>query len=238
MPKRLYEQPGTVRHGNGLEWIMGLFGCVVTSFVVSMIIIGAIQLLFAYFRQEKTGKDKDAVAPFSVAEYYKRKEKLTLQILEDKKPVSHTIVLWWGLDGLRLNEDGSREWISRKNTVNQNIFYPSQQSICTPNHPIDIRMNMCQSTQSQIDALKMQNVALQTQAEQINQNMAIISLLHQTYPYTRYICYGYPGSAAYLPQFNMYQSIPSLGSPCNVVETCALSDPIYGRDVSGRLKMD
>lgn len=188
----MHEQPGTVRHGNGLEWIMVLFGLVVISFVVITIIIFAICLALEHFCQEKTSKDKDAVAPFSVAEYYKRKEKLTLQILEDKKPVSHTIVLWWGLKGLRLNDDGSLEWISRKNPVNQNVFYQSQNSICTTNHPLDVRMNMCQSTQSQIDDLQLQNVALRIQAAQMNQNMAMISLL-SAYQYSRYSGYGYCG---------------------------------------------
>lgn len=50
----------------------------------------------------------------SVYDYLDRMEKAALEIEESKEPIDAVIVLWWGLDGLRLNEDGTMEWISRR----------------------------------------------------------------------------------------------------------------------------
>lgn len=52
--------------------------------------------------------------PFSVSKYLERIERAALDIVENKEPVDHTIILWWGLDGLRLNENGTIEAVSRK----------------------------------------------------------------------------------------------------------------------------
>lgn len=52
--------------------------------------------------------------PFIVSEHYGRMEKAALEILEAQEPIDRIIILWWGLDGLRMNEDGTGEWISRK----------------------------------------------------------------------------------------------------------------------------
>ena len=52
--------------------------------------------------------------PFVVSEYYDQMEKAALDILEQQEPVDQTIILWWGLDGLRLNEDGTLEWVNRR----------------------------------------------------------------------------------------------------------------------------
>ena len=75
---------------------------------------------------------------FGVYEYLSRIENATLEIEENKKPADPVIVLWWGLDGLRLNQDGSMEWISRKKPkpVNQNVSYQPCQAI----HPIQTGM--------------------------------------------------------------------------------------------------
>lgn len=108
--------------------------------------------------------------PFVVSEYLSRMEKAYFDILEDQEPVDQTIVLWWGLDGLRLNEDGTMEWISRKKPkpVNQNVSYQPCQTIAS------FPTEACQSTRAtmeQIHGLKMQlemanfNTALQTQLQ-------------------------------------------------------------------------
>lgn len=53
--------------------------------------------------------------PFSVPDYLDRMEKLHLKALQERESEEpHIIVLWWGFDGLRLNADGTREWISRR----------------------------------------------------------------------------------------------------------------------------
>jgi len=48
---------------------------------------------------------------FVVSEYLARIEKENLEILESREPVEQIVILWWGLDGLRLNEDGTTEQI-------------------------------------------------------------------------------------------------------------------------------
>lgn len=49
----------------------------------------------------------------TVAEHFKRIEQAALDITESKEPIDRTIILWWGLDGLRLNEDGTIEAVCR-----------------------------------------------------------------------------------------------------------------------------
>lgn len=58
--------------------------------------------------------EKPYVSSFSVADYLKRTEEAYLKILEEQEPFEYELVLWWGLDGLRLNKDGTTEWISRR----------------------------------------------------------------------------------------------------------------------------
>lgn len=133
--------------------------------------------------------------PFVVSEYYNRMEKATLDILEHQGPVDQTIILWWGLDGLRLNEDGELEWVSRRKPkpVQGNVFYQSCQSV--PAYNLDL-LAQTQSTRASIDALMAQNVRLQMQALQAQQSMQLISSLQQCcvqYPvqYPNYIYGGY-----------------------------------------------
>lgn len=53
--------------------------------------------------------------PFSVPDYLNRMEKLHLKALQERENEEpHIIVLWWGFDGLRLNADGTTEWINRR----------------------------------------------------------------------------------------------------------------------------
>lgn len=51
---------------------------------------------------------------WTVSDYMGRMERACLDIQERRTPVERTITLWWGLDGLRLAEDGSMEWASRR----------------------------------------------------------------------------------------------------------------------------
>ena len=150
--------------------------------------------------------------PFIVSEYCDRMEKATLDILEHREAVEQTIILWWGLDGLRLNEDGELEWISRKTPkpvnqnedgelewisrktpkpVNQNVPYHPCQSVPAYNPALFAQM---QSTRASIDALRAQNASLQIQAQalQVQQTVQVINSLQQ-------YCVQYP--AQYPPYF-------------------------------------
>lgn len=49
-----------------------------------------------------------------VSEYLERIERAHLDILESLEPVNRSITLWWGFDGLQVNEGGALEWVSRR----------------------------------------------------------------------------------------------------------------------------
>lgn len=67
---------------------------------------------------------------WTVSSYYDRIEKAALDIARKRKPDDKIIILWWGVDGLRLNENGDLEWIKREQeTANQNVSYQPQQGI-------------------------------------------------------------------------------------------------------------
>lgn len=129
--------------------------------------------------------------PFVISEYYARTEQAALDILETQEPVDQTIILWWGLDGLRLNEDGELKWISRKTPklVNQNVSYHPCQSVPAYNPALFAQM---QNTRASIDALRAQNASLQIQALQAQQTVQVINSLQQC-------CVQYP--AQYPPYF-------------------------------------
>lgn len=94
---------------------------------------------------------------FYVFEYLSRIEQAHLDILEGLEPTDKAIVLWWGLDGLRVNEDGTTEWVSRKKRKSsETVFYQPCQSIQT-------WTDQTQSTRERIEALMARNAALATQ---------------------------------------------------------------------------
>lgn len=97
------------------------------------------------------------------AEYWKQ-----LEILEKKESADQAVVLWWGLDGLTLDENGELKWISRKKPkpVNQNVFYQPCQSVLYGDNKIIDRADMCQCTQEKIDEPMLRKTALEIQAQQ------------------------------------------------------------------------
>lgn len=133
-------------------------------FVIGTAVATVICLLY-YFINERPYENEriEPQEPFILSEYFSHMEQANLYIWENQEPVDKTIILWWGLDGLRLNEDGSLEWISRKKPkpVNQNIFYQPCQSLAYMP-----RLDMVQSTACKIEMLMHQNQQLQFQMHQ------------------------------------------------------------------------
>ena len=158
--------------------------------------------------QRKQIQHQVKTEPFIVSEYYDRMEKAALDILEHQWPVDQTIILWWGLDGLRLNEDGTLEWVSRKkpksketthaylNCGTQNTSLEQQISMQMEQMRQQINQPMAQMTaqiDQQINSLRAQNG--QSQRKMI-QNLcagAVMSLLPV------------PGYMGYSPQYQLTQ---------------------------------
>lgn len=151
-------------------------GIVVGCFCVGLIAWAMNSPAFEWLRNLFwRGEPQDVAAEhFVVSEYLARIEKASLKILESREPVEQIVVLWWGLDGIRLNEDGSIEWISRKSKppASQGFF----NQLCQTAGLI-VRDDIFQSTQAQIDALMAQNTQLQAQAWHAEQNRQMINAL-------------------------------------------------------------
>ena len=126
---------------------------------------------------------RDITPRFNASEYLERIEKVFLETLETRQPISRSITLWWGLDGLRLNEDGTTEWISRKKTnPADSVFYQTCQSILPLQTGTLLYSQFADSMQcaeAEINKMMMQNAALQMQARQSELNERIIKELQK-----------------------------------------------------------
>lgn len=155
---------------------------ILPSVIAVLALISAIAPLILIKRQDKQiENEQNNVKPFCVSEYYSRTEKIALDILERRKPADKTITLWWGLDGLRLNEDGTTEWISRKkpDPIKQRAesgcggtggaMHTGYGFIYCPH------VSMAQYSYPLYDRLNGQKAALQIQAAQFAQNRAFIN---------------------------------------------------------------
>lgn len=131
---------------------------------------------------------------FSVSEYLSRIERAYLDILGGLEPISKAITLWLGLDGLRLNEDGTMEWVSRKRKPAETVFYQTCQSI----RPIQAGLQQArwadqtQSTRAQMEAMRNQCQILQMQSWQSMQMANALQQCCVQYP-VQYPPYYYGG---------------------------------------------
>lgn len=87
-------------------------------------------ILISYLIRRKARRDletavrarhvyEDRVDPFEASAYLDRMEAVHLSIQETAQPVDWTITLWLGLDGLRIDPDGTAEWIRRSGPAPQ-----------------------------------------------------------------------------------------------------------------------
>lgn len=130
---------------------------------------------------------------FSVYEYLSMIEEASLDILERLEPINKAITLWWGLDGLRVNEGGTTEWVSRKRPA-ENVFYQPCQSI----RPIQTGLQQArwadqtQSTRAEMEAMMNQCQISQMQSWQSMQMANALQQYCVQYP-TQYPPYYYGG---------------------------------------------
>lgn len=95
---------------------------------LAIVVLTIILVSLPHIKDAKTGhtiKPNNTYQPvcfdsFSIPEYFDRIEKEHIKLLQEREqnPVSKVIELWWGLDGIRLLEDGTTEWVKRKSQSN------------------------------------------------------------------------------------------------------------------------
>lgn len=129
--------------------------------------------------KERTIAANKSVRPFSVTEYLDRMERESLKLKNHRE--QYLIVLWWGFDGLRLNEDGTTEWISRKPTPPPQIDYFMRNTIATQN---GLQNAICNA--GNIEQMQMQLQAAQLQAIQTAQIQNMINCIRPA-PYPSYL---------------------------------------------------
>lgn len=144
-------------------------------------------------KAELTVDEHKNVEPFCVSDYLKRTIELSDKLQHGKEQSdNYRLILWWGIDGLRLNDDGSYEWIKKEIIKFNTLPSPTgawhesmvQQTCCASQYPrLDdllqvqqCNINQCQ--QSRIDELQMQNTILQLQCAQQQQIQNMIDTIH------------------------------------------------------------
>lgn len=141
--------------------------------------------------------EQKSIESFCPSDYLKRIIELSDELQHEKEQSdNYRLILWWGINGLRLNADGSYECIKKepKRYISIPALYPSmaggwyesmiQQTCCISQYPrLDylLQSQQCginQCYQSYIDKLQMQNTALQLQCAQQQQAQNIINSIH------------------------------------------------------------
>ena len=133
--------------------------------IVAVILCTAVcsALCISFRRKYKAAVEPDMSVyishkPFSLQEYLERREKLALELIGEQEAWEpYVIVLWWGVDGLQLNADGTTEWISRRPEPKPADYSSAAQSIASILQ--DSMHDQIQSSEAQ--RLQMQLFALQ-----------------------------------------------------------------------------
>lgn len=175
-------------------FLVGIILAVLQSLVFELFkrIIRPHRKQFCNFFKSELDTEKN-VNPFVVLEYLERAEKAALDILERREETDKTITLWWGLDGIRLNEDGSIKQVSRKKPP-ENVFYQAPQSV-RPVRSCALFEDQTQSTRAQIDELMTEILNSQAQSWRIAQMQnALQQHCAQPQPQHPICCPGFGGS--------------------------------------------
>lgn len=163
-------------------WIV-IDSALIFSFAIG--IINAIKYSKRIKRQQRLLAEIK-VQPFSIDSYFERIDKVICDILQERerqKPPE--IVLWWGLDGLRMNCDGSTEWISKRQPQPQTQEYTyNPLANAAQTALLDTRFLSSAQNASpdeignmQIDYLRGQIQSLNLQLIQNNMNQNILKML-------------------------------------------------------------
>lgn len=166
---------------------------VIIDLTLVAIIFACIFTLIIFRKSENKAElnidEQKNIESFCPSDYLKRIIELSDELQHEKEQSdNYRLILWWGIDGLRLNVDGSYEWIKKepKRYIPIPALYPSmaggwyesmvQQTCCTSQYQRLDSMLQCQ--QSRIDELQMQNTMLQLQCAQQQQMQNVIDTIH------------------------------------------------------------
>lgn len=125
------------------------------------------------------------IESFCPSDYLKRIIELSDELQHEKEQSdNYRLILWWGINGLRLNADGSYEWTKKEIIKSTTLPSPTgawresmvQQTCCTSQYQRLDSMLQCQ--QSRINELQMQNAMLQLQCAQQQQMQNMIDSIH------------------------------------------------------------
>lgn len=143
-----------------------------------------------YIQRKKQRLEQQKFYPyiprFSVSDYMKQMEKAGIEVMKQQKNTSkYQLILWAGLDGLRLNDDGTAVWIKREKDRSKakiTTFCSIHQTTFPDQCGIENRISYLQR---QLANLQMQNMIVQ-------QNNYIINTIQPHYlQYAQTPCYNY-----------------------------------------------
>lgn len=156
----------------------------------------AVASVMAQMREEKQkqlfrSQFRQYISDFSTSAYMGRIEKSSVEIMQDaQKRPKYQFVLWAGLDGLRMNDDGTTEWIRREEKPKPvSVSYSLPQSLAwNPAFNVNQMQNVSRETQNQLAILQAQTQNLQFQQWQTEQMQNMISVIQPAYTqsYTPY----------------------------------------------------
>lgn len=205
--------------------LYGLFGIIVQSVIAVFVtcILGTMIIIsyFVLLKRRKKEKEKHIKkVEFSVSDYIARRERECLKLLEEREREGpYIITLWLGLDGLRLNTDGTTEWVKR--TAKKDTTTEIQNRGCRtlPDFVLNDMQNCsgtitCAHTESRtLETLIRSNIQSQTQALQLQNlqmQLAMLSAKPAVPVYLAYSCVS-PYLGGYNPCYNPYYN-PLFGS--------------------------
>lgn len=137
-------------------------------------------LFFGRLTEDKECTPVSYVSDFSPSAYMGRIEKAAVEIMQEaeKKP-KYQLVLWAGLDGLRLNDDGTSTWIRREEDKPKAVA-PVQSGGFVSEIYCDVFGNVSCETQNRIAQL--QNCLTQQTVMQSTLNQLQLQLQNCTKP--------------------------------------------------------
>lgn len=99
-----------------MQWFLTLFISVISgAFIV-----------IALHKCRKPKETSQNIPNFSIGEYLERIENVSIRILEEQKRADQRITLWWGVNGIRLNDDGTIEWVKRTSIAENSALHKNQ----------------------------------------------------------------------------------------------------------------